>query len=56
MFNWFIISTLSLSIFAGQQPPNSWRGIVPLVSTRAQVEALVGSADFGKGYAQIYDT
>ena len=35
---------------------NNWQGITPLLTKRAEVEALLGSPTFGTGYILSYDT
>ena len=37
-------------------PPNSWRGVIPLRSTRAEVEQLLGKPKISDGALVIYDT
>jgi hypothetical protein len=58
MFNWLIIASLYLGLGFGlvQKPANNWRGIVPLVTKRFEVEALLGPHTLGSGYVLSYDT
>ena len=39
-----------------ETPPNSWRGIVPLHSTRVDVEKLLGKPISSRGATFVYDT
>jgi len=37
-------------------PPNSWRGLVPLQSSRLDVERLLGKAKTSRGFTDVYET
>lgn len=37
-------------------PPNAWRGLVPLRSSRADVESLLGKAKTSHGFSFVYET
>src|ERR1700720_2668359 len=52
----FLIAGLFFGLVLIQKEPNNWRGIVPLVTKRAGVEALLGASTFGSGYILSYDT
>src|SRR5262245_57910235 len=39
-----------------EEPPNAWRGIIPLHSTRADVERLLGHHKWSHGATSIYES
>jgi hypothetical protein len=44
------------SVNQDKAPPNSWRGLVPLPSTRADVERILGKAKTSHGSTYVYET
>lgn len=57
MFQFFALLLLASSFVTAQTDvTNSWRGIVPLRSTRSDAERLLGAASTSHGQTRIYKT
>ena len=48
--------SLGMLFMQKEPPPNSWRGIVPLMTKRTEVETILGSPTSGSGFVLSYDT
>src|SRR5258707_294323 len=51
-----VVVALVLTLLLGQKEGRVWSSIEPLVSTRAEVDALLGPPTSGSGYILSYDT
>lgn len=50
------VALTALVLFALQKKHTDWKALVPLVTTRTQVEANLGAPISGKGYVLVYET
>lgn len=51
-----LVLVISLGLFVQHKERIDWSKIVPLQTTRAEIEARLGAPTFGTGYVLSYDT
>jgi len=56
--SFLLIAVIAQAVAAQQVTPtsNEWNGLVPLHSTRSDVERLLGSSKMSQGFASTYET
>src|SRR5258708_21758549 len=56
LFLCFALLVVATRTAATQSASNAWNGLVPLVSTRADVERLLGTSQMSRGFVYTYET